>query len=65
MSSGRVSERAEVYARTLFELTPEEETLKHIRTLEKALGDSLVEEFLKSPLVSRKEKKIKVTAHTN
>ena len=57
MSSGRVSERAEVYARTLFELTPREETLTHIRIVEVALTDSKVEDFLKSPLVSRKEKK--------
>ena len=57
MSYGRISERAEVYARTLFELTSKEETLKHIQTIERALADSQVEDFLKSPLVSRKEKK--------
>ena len=57
MSYGRISERAEVYARTLFELTPKEETLKSLRVIEKALADSQVEDFLNSPLVSRKEKK--------
>ena len=53
----KISERAEVYARTLFELTPREETLERIQTIEKALADSQVEEFLQSPLVSREEKK--------
>ena len=53
----KISERAEIYARTLFELTPREETLKHIQTVKKALTDPRLEEFLKSPLVSRKKKK--------
>lgn len=57
MSYGRISERAEVYARTIFELNSQEETLKHIQRVEKALTDSQVEDFLKSPLVSRKQKK--------
>ena len=57
MSYGKVSERAEVYARTLFELTPEEGTLERIQTIEKALAEPRLEEFLKSPLISRGEKK--------
>ena len=57
MSYGKVSGRAEVYARTLFELTPMEETLMRLKTIEKGLADPFVQEFLKSPLIPRAEKK--------
>ena len=57
MSYGKVSARAEVYARALFELTPTEETLKRLGVVEKGLADPFIQEFLKSPLISRAEKK--------